>query len=222
MTSRDPQVVLAAALYVAATLVFAWPPLQEGRLVLGLVLGLKAQILFMAPFTAAFSRLIGGPRVTNGLTTMLCLAPLLGAAVGTAVAPALIPYAGTPTFMLLGLPAVLALLFLLAGWWLVAGGWVVGSADAPHKLIAQAPTPPHEGSGAARGGGAAPAMPRRDTPDGCWSSLAGPPDLDSPRFEPCTLVGRAAPFAMPPATLARPNGKDTEHGAAASDGGPAA
>ena len=33
--------------------------------------GLEAQILFLAPFTAAFSRLTGGPRVTNALTTML-------------------------------------------------------------------------------------------------------------------------------------------------------
>ena len=41
----------AAAIYVSATIVFAWPPLQEWRLVVGLVLGLKAQILFMAPFT---------------------------------------------------------------------------------------------------------------------------------------------------------------------------
>jgi len=33
------------------------------RLVVGLVLGLKAQILFMAPFTAAFSRIIGGQAI---------------------------------------------------------------------------------------------------------------------------------------------------------------
>ena len=64
------QVLAASALYVAATLLFAWPPMQETRMVLGLVLGLKAQILFMAPFTAAFSRLIGGPRVTNSVTTI--------------------------------------------------------------------------------------------------------------------------------------------------------
>jgi hypothetical protein len=87
------QVIAASTLYVASTLLFTWPPLHEMRIVLGLVLGLKAQILFMAPFTAAFSRLIGGPRVTNGLTTTLCLAPLIGAALGTAAAPLFLKHA---------------------------------------------------------------------------------------------------------------------------------
>ena len=67
----------------------------------------------------AFSRLIGGPRVTNGLTTMLCLAPLIGAAAGTAVAPLLIPYAGTPLFLITSAPALAAMLLLIAGWRIV-------------------------------------------------------------------------------------------------------
>ena len=74
------QASAAALLYLSSVLVFTASPLAEWRLVLGLVLGLKAQILFMAPFTAAFSRLMGGTRVTNSLTTALCLAPLIGAA----------------------------------------------------------------------------------------------------------------------------------------------
>ena len=114
------QVLAASALYVAATLLFAWPPMQETRMVLGLVLGLKAQILFMAPFTAAFSRLIGGPRVTNSVTTILCLAPLIGAALGTALAPVLISHAGTPLFLVTAFPAALAMLLLIAGWRIVA------------------------------------------------------------------------------------------------------
>ena len=114
------QVIAASALYVSSTLLFAWPPMEERRLVLGLVLGLKAQILFMAPFTAAFSRLIGGPRVTNGLTTALCLAPLIGAALGTALAPALLPYASTPLFLVTAAPAIVAMLALIAGWRLLA------------------------------------------------------------------------------------------------------
>jgi hypothetical protein len=110
------QIIGAAALYVTSTLLFSCPPLSEARIVVGLVLGLKAQILFMAPFTAAFSRLIGGRRVTNGLTTTLCLAPLIGAALGTACAPLLLPHAGAPLFAISALPAVIALLLLLAGW----------------------------------------------------------------------------------------------------------
>ena len=35
------QVIAAATLYVASTLLFSFPPLQEPRLILGLVLGLK-------------------------------------------------------------------------------------------------------------------------------------------------------------------------------------
>ena len=54
----------------------------------------------MAPFTAAFSRLIGGQHVTNAVTTVLCLAPLIGAALGTAAAPMILPYAGSFAFML--------------------------------------------------------------------------------------------------------------------------
>lgn len=110
------QVLTASGLYVMSTILFAWPPLAEWRLVVALVLGLKAQILFMAPFTAAFSRLIGGTRVTNGLTTALCLAPLMGAALGTAVAPLLIPFTGTPLFLMTSLPAIIALLMLFVGW----------------------------------------------------------------------------------------------------------
>ena len=114
------QVIAAAALYASSTTLVAWPPMAEWRLVLALVLGLKAQILFMAPFTAAFSRLIGGTRVTNGLTTILCLAPLIGAALGTAMAPLLIPFAGTPLFLVTSVPALIALLLLVMGWKFIA------------------------------------------------------------------------------------------------------
>ena len=111
-----PQILAASALYVGSSVSFAFSPLLEWRVVLGLVLGLKAQILFMAPFTASFSRLIGGKRVTNALTTMLCLAPLIGAATGTAIAPMLLPLVGTPLFLLAAMPGVAGLLLLLIGW----------------------------------------------------------------------------------------------------------
>ena len=110
------QASAAAALYLSSVLVFTASPLAEWRLVLGLVLGLKAQILFMAPFTAAFSRLMGGTRVTNSLTTALCLAPLIGAALGTAAAPLLLTLAGTPWFMLSALPAAVACTLIVLGW----------------------------------------------------------------------------------------------------------
>jgi hypothetical protein len=84
--------------------------------VLGLVLGLKAQILFMAPFTATFSRLIGGSRITNALTTTLCLAPLFGAALGTALAPLLIPHTGSALYLISAVPGAVGLLLLVAAW----------------------------------------------------------------------------------------------------------
>ena len=110
------QAATAACLYAASVFCFTLPPLVESRCVLGLVLGLKAQILFMAPFTAAFSRLIGGSRVTNAVTTVLCLAPLIGAALGTAAAPLLLPFAGTAIFMISCCPAVLAVCLMCVGW----------------------------------------------------------------------------------------------------------
>ena len=70
----------------------------------------------MAPFTAAFSRLMGGTRVTNSLTTALCLAPLIGAAMGTAVAPLVLTTVGTPWFMVSAMPAALACTLILLGW----------------------------------------------------------------------------------------------------------
>ena len=110
------QVITAAGIYVSATLFFAWPPQNEWRIVLGLVLGLKAQILFMAPFTATFSRLIGGSRITNALTTTLCLAPLFGAALGTALAPLLIPHTGSALYLISAVPGAVGLLLLVAAW----------------------------------------------------------------------------------------------------------
>ena len=178
------QVTVAAGLYVSSTLTFAWPPLQEYRLVVGLVVGLKAQILFMAPFTAAFSRLIGGPRVTNALTTMLCLAPLIGAAAGTAVAPMIIPYAGTWPYMLCGLPAVLAMVLLALGWRFVGS---VSSEGA-------------NSSSPSSGGRASAALAPAANRSTSWTSLAGPPDLDSPRFVPS--AGSAAVSPLVAATAA--------------------
>merc|ERR1711879_687610 len=47
-----PQIVIAAGLYLIGVLMFTIPPLVEWRCVVGLLLGGKAQILFMAPWTA--------------------------------------------------------------------------------------------------------------------------------------------------------------------------
>ena len=111
------QAAAAAALYFLSVFCFCFPPLSEWRLVAGLVLGLKAQILFMAPFTAAFSRLIGGSRVTNALTTVLCIAPLIGAALGTALAPLVLWSAGTYLFLVACcLPCAVAVLITVVGW----------------------------------------------------------------------------------------------------------
>jgi hypothetical protein len=160
------------------------PPLQQTRLVIGLVLGLKAQILFMAPFTAAFSRLIGGRRVTNTLTTSLCLAPLMGAALGTAIAPALMPLAGHPLFVLTVLPSLAGLLGLLLGWRLV------GEAQALGKLKRKASSSAAidaaiDGDGGMIGGEATPTREERQS---WWAalkrSLLRPADLDSPHLGP--------------------------------------
>ena len=59
---------------------------------------------------------MGGTRVTNSLTTALCLAPLIGAALGTALAPFLLNVAGTPWFMLAAAPAGLGCIMIALGW----------------------------------------------------------------------------------------------------------
>lgn len=110
------QMAVAASLYLTGVLVYTLPPLSEWRLVLGLMLGIKAQILFMAPFTAIFSRLIGRARVTNTLTTLLCVAPAVGMALGTAMAPAFVATVGTPTFSLAAVPAATAVVCIMWGW----------------------------------------------------------------------------------------------------------
>jgi len=116
------QMGLATSLYFLSVLLYAFPPLSEWRLVVGLMLGIKAQILFMAPFTAIFSRLIGGIRVTNNLSTCLCLAPAIGAAVGTAMAPLFVSVAGTAYALIATIPSSLAMMCLLMWWhWLNQG-----------------------------------------------------------------------------------------------------
>jgi len=110
----------AALIYLAAVLMFTLPPLEPWKAVVGLMLGLKAQILFMAPFTAMFSHAIGRTRVTNKLTTALCLAPLVGAAMGTAAAPWFVEQAGQWGFAWAAAPAALAICGGVAGWSRVA------------------------------------------------------------------------------------------------------
>lgn len=112
----EKQLAFAAGLYMTSVWLFTAPPLAEWRLVLGLMLALKSQILFMAPFTAIFSRLIGRVRVTNRLTTPLCFAPLVGACLGTMAAPLILAFAGSPTFMLSALPASAATAFIGLAW----------------------------------------------------------------------------------------------------------
>lgn len=82
----------------------------------------------MAPFTAIFSQLIGGQRVTNALATLLCLAPLVGAALGTGVAPLCLRLADSLLFPLVALPAGIATGVLLAVW-RAAGGPQGRTAD---------------------------------------------------------------------------------------------
>lgn len=106
------QACLGGALYCVGVLLFTLPPIQQWSSILGLVLGLKAQILFAAPFTAIFSRIIGRTRLTNRLTVSLCLAPAVGGAVGTFAAPFGLGLAGSPFFMLLAMPAVVAFLMI--------------------------------------------------------------------------------------------------------------
>lgn len=110
------QMAMAAGLYFFGVTVYSLPPLTEWRVVVGLMLGIKAQILFMAPFTAIFSRLIGRARMTNNLATALCLAPAIGAALGTTMAPALVAVAGTVLFPLATVPAAAAVGLISHNW----------------------------------------------------------------------------------------------------------
>lgn len=105
---ENTQLAAAALLYLGGVIIYTAPPLVEWHVVLGVMLGLKAQIIFMAPFTAIFSRIIGRTRMNNRLTMTLCLAPLIGGALGTLSAPMLLEVAGTPYFMLAAAPAACA------------------------------------------------------------------------------------------------------------------
>jgi hypothetical protein len=110
------QIIAAAIMYFLGTLVFSLPPLSEWRVVVGLMLGIKAQVLFMAPFTATFSRLIGRWRLTNQLTMSLCMAPAIGGAVGMMLSPAFVRVAGTGVALLSAVPAGAALAGIACGW----------------------------------------------------------------------------------------------------------
>lgn len=117
------QVSAAAALYCVGGLAFTCPPIQEWKCILGLVLGLKAQILFMAPFTSIFSRLIGRTRVTNRLTIALCLAPAIGGLVGTVLAPVFFRISNTWFFPTAMAPAIFAFVGVLFGVSRMDGSW---------------------------------------------------------------------------------------------------
>lgn len=117
------QVCTAAGLYCAGVILFTLPPPSTLTCIAGLVFGLKAQILFMAPFTSIFSRLIGRTRVTNRLTIALCLAPAVGGAVGTSLSPFFIRLCGTCWFMTSSLPAMSAFIFLLRFLKRMDGSW---------------------------------------------------------------------------------------------------
>lgn len=117
------QVTVAACLYCLGCIFFTFPPIRKCTCFIGLVLGLKAQILFMAPFTSIFSRLIGRTRVTNRLTIALCLAPAVGGLVGTALAPLFFRFIDTWVFMLSTVPAVFAFVLILMGTRLMDGSW---------------------------------------------------------------------------------------------------
>merc|ERR1719401_2909387 len=110
------QTALAAGLYFFGVMMYSIPPLTEWRAVVGLMLGVKAQILFMAPFTAIFSRLIGRARMTNNLSTALCLAPAIGAALGTTMAPSFVAQSGKLACLLSAVPALLAVIIISLGW----------------------------------------------------------------------------------------------------------
>jgi len=115
------QTLAASLLYVLGVVFFTAQPLREWRVVLGYLFGIKAQIIFMSPFIAIFSTLIGSVRVTNRLTTVLCLAPPCGAALGTSAAPLFVSVSDSPLFMLVSVPALVAVTLIGLGWHLMEG-----------------------------------------------------------------------------------------------------
>jgi len=124
------QIAFAAGLYLVGVLMFTIPPLVEWRCVVGMLLGIKAQILFMSPWTAVFSKLIGSVRVTNRQTMWLCMAPAIGGAAGTALSPLCVVVAGTYAFPLATLPSAAAGLGIVLGWGrLTDGGYRSGGGS---------------------------------------------------------------------------------------------
>mmetsp|Transcript_96927 Transcript_96927/g.152773 ORF Transcript_96927/g.152773 Transcript_96927/m.152773 type:complete len:812 (+) Transcript_96927:66-2501(+) len=110
------QSAVAAGCYTISVFFFTVPPLSEWRIVIALILGLKAQILFSSPFSSLYAEKMGKERLTQWLSTAFQLAPGLGGMLGAASAPFFLSVAGQPLFMLPALP-VLASLGLLACFW---------------------------------------------------------------------------------------------------------
>jgi len=107
---EDVQAIVAAGCYLLAVLAFMCPPLAQWRLVVGVMLGVAAQIMFYPALEALFARKLGKLRVTMKLAVILALAAPVGTALGTALSPLCVAHAGSAPALLAALPALLATL----------------------------------------------------------------------------------------------------------------
>jgi len=114
-TNASASVLLGVAtgLYLSAVLLVTLSSISEGKLLLALILGTIAQVLFISPFITIFAGMVGKSRITHGLTTILCLAPSAGQVLGAALTPLALAAVDTPTFALVSIPAVLATILVI-------------------------------------------------------------------------------------------------------------
>jgi len=134
------QAMAAAGCYLAAVLAFLTPPLAEWRLVLGVMLGISAQIMLYAPLEAIFAQLIGRTRVTTQLATVLSLAPAVGTAFGTFLAPYCVAWAGSPAALVAATPAFVAVTAMMLE--LAFGGRILGGVSGGLSNAAAAEATP--------------------------------------------------------------------------------
>lgn len=133
------QALGAACCYLLSVLTFSTPPLSQGRLIAGVMLGISAQIMLYAPLEAIFAQLIGRTRVTTELATLLSLAPAVGTALGTLLAPACVAAAGQWAGTAVALPALAAVLGMSVE--LTLGCCALGSPPELRRSLMEAEAP---------------------------------------------------------------------------------
>eukprot|EP00931_Biecheleriopsis_adriatica_P115807 TRINITY_DN91560_c0_g1_i1.p1 TRINITY_DN91560_c0_g1~~TRINITY_DN91560_c0_g1_i1.p1 ORF type:complete len:1006 (-),score=112.69 TRINITY_DN91560_c0_g1_i1:71-3088(-) len=135
----NQQLLLAASMSLLSIVLIAMPPLFPYRTVIAFIVGAKSQILFSAPFTAAYSAVLqktnlGKERSSQADFTLLSIAMNLGGLAGTLLSPSVVAAAGTKRNLMFALPACIVIVAICKTWTRLNGE---ADGDATEK-----PAPP--------------------------------------------------------------------------------